>query len=417
MIANLESTVMRLRVGVPLWLSRGSAPKQRYPALHGHVTADVAIVGGGITGAGIAQAFAEAGVKAVLLESKLVGRGSTAASSALLMHETDGGFSDLERRYGHVRAERLWTLSRSSVRDLVATVRRLGIHCDLTECDAIHFTARHERVADLYTEYKRRRRAGFAATWLDPAALRTQTSIDGAGAIRTRSNAQLDPYRACIGLIRAAAQRGAHIFERTTVQRLDSSRSEVVLHTRAGTVTADLVIVATGYATPAFAPLAGRFRMNHTYVLATRRLKAQERRLLGLGDFLLWDTERPYHYARWTADGRLLLGGNDRALLPRSRRRHAFATSRAQLRDYYSSLLPALRDVEIEFAWEGLFARTRDGLPYIGAHRRYPRHLFALGYGGNGMTFGFLAARLLADAFLNGGNQDDLELFKFGRLR
>jgi glycine/D-amino acid oxidase-like deaminating enzyme len=100
-----------------------------------------------------------------------------------------------------------------------------------------------------------------------------------------------------------------------------------------------------------------------------------------------------------------------------SRRRRAFASSCAQLRDYYGSLLPALRDVEIEYAWEGLFAHTRDGLPYIGTHRRYPHHLFALGYSGNGMTFGFLAARLLVDAFLDRRNEDDLEVFKFGRLR
>jgi len=408
---------MRLRIGVPMWLSRRDAPKRRYPLLRGAATADVAIVGGGITGAGIAQAFAEAGVKVALLESKLVGRGSTAASTALVMHETDEGFTDLRRRYGPRRAERVWELSRASVRHLVATVRRLGIDCDLTECDAVHFTTRDERVAELFREYTRRRDAGFTATWLDAAALRAATGIDGAGAIRTRHNAQLDPYRACIGLVRAAAQRGAQIFERSTVQRIDSSNREVLLHTRAGTVTADRVIVATGYATPAFAPLAGRFRMNHTYVLATRRLKAHERRALGLGDFLLWDTERPYHYARWTADGRLLLGGNDRALVPPSRRRRAFASSRRQLHDDYVSLLPVLRDIEIEYAWEGLFAHTRDGLPYIGAHRRYPRHLFALGYGGNGMTFGFLAARLLVDAFLNRGNHDDLELFKFGRFR
>ena len=157
--------------------------------------------------------------------------------------------------------------------------------------------------------------------------------------------------------------------------------------------------------------------MSHTYVLATRRLKAYERRALGLGDFLLWDTERPYHYARWTPDGRLLLGGSDRPLMPRSRRRRAFASSRAQLRDYYVSLLPALRDVEIEYAWEGLFAHTRDGLPYIGAHRRYPLHLFALGYSGNGMTFGFLAARLLLDAILSRTSGDDLALFAFNRFR
>ena len=408
---------MRLHIGTPLWLSGRVGPKRRYPTLRGQATADVAIVGGGITGAGIAQAFADAGVKVLLLESKLVGRASTAASTALLMHETDTGFGDLKRRYGHARAERLWTLSRSSVRDVMETLRRLGIECDLTERDVVHFTTRHEKVADLFSEYKGRRDAGFAATWFDPAALRAQTGIDGAGAIRSRGNAQLDPYRACIGLMRAAAQRGAHIFEGSTVQRIDSLRTDVVLHTRAGTVTADRVIVATGFATPAFAPLAGRFRMNHTYVLTTRRLKASERRTLGLGDFLLWDMERPYHYARWTSDGRLLLGGNDRPLTPPSRRRRTFASSRTQLRDYYVSLLPALRDVEFEFAWEGLFAHTRDGLPYIGTHRRYPRHLFALGYGGNGMTFGFLAARLLLDAFLNRGNEDDLALFAFSRFR
>ena len=43
----------------------------------------------------------------------------------------------------------------------------------------------------------------------------------------------------------------------------------------------------------------------------------------------------------------------------------------------------------------GPFALTPGSLPYIGPHRRYPRDWFALGYGGNGMTFGRLAARLL----------------------
>jgi glycine/D-amino acid oxidase-like deaminating enzyme len=186
---------------------------------------------------------------------------------------------------------------------------------------------------------------------------------------------------------------------------------------RGGRLSAQRAIVATGYATPVFAPLAGRFRMMHTYVLATRPLRAHERRAVGLGELLLWDTRRPYHYARWTKDRRLLLGGSDRPLLPPSRRQRAFASSRRRLREYYETLLPALQGIDIEYAWEGLFARTPDGLPYIGTHRRYPRHLFALGYGGNGMTFGFVAARLLLDAFLNGGNQDDLRLFRFGRFR
>ena len=130
----------------------------------------------------------------------------------------------------------------------------------------------------------------------------------------------------------------------------------------------------------------------------------------------MWDTERPYHYARWTRGHRLLLGGHDRPLLPPARRKQAFDSSTTRLREHFEALLPALKEIEIESAWEGLFATTPDGLPYIGAHRRYPRHLFALGYGGNGMTFGFLAARLLLDA-VDGVENSDLQLFAFNRHR
>ena len=103
-----------------------------------------------------------------------------------------------------------------------------------------------------------------------------------------------------------------------------------------------------------------------TYVLATRRMTGSERARLGLKDVLLWDTERPYHYARWTPDRRLRLGGNDRPAVSPSRRKKASAVSTTQLRDYFDALLPALEDVETEYAWEGLFATTPDGLPTSG---------------------------------------------------
>jgi glycine/D-amino acid oxidase-like deaminating enzyme len=70
--------------------------------------------------------------------------------------------------------------------------------------------------------------------------------------------------------------------------------------------------------------------------------------------------------------------------------------------------------VDIDFAWEGLFTTTPDGLPYVGPHPDCPKHLFALGYGGNGMTFGFLAARLLLEWY-RGKRTDNHRLFGFDR--
>lgn len=79
-------------------------------------------------------------------------------------------------------------------------------------------------------------------------------------------------------------------------------------------------------------------------------------------------------------------------------------------------MLPALADIDIETSWKGLFAMTPDSLPYVGPHRKYPRHLYALGYGGNGMTFSSLASRLLLEQW-RGERSPDHQLFRFGRLR
>jgi glycine/D-amino acid oxidase-like deaminating enzyme len=320
--------------------------------------------------------------------------------------------ADLTRRYGRAASRRIWQLGSETVRDFSATLRRLRIECDLVERDSVYFASTEDASRALRAEVQLRTRAGIASEWLAPGALKRLTGVRGHGAIRTRGNAQLDPYKACVGLARAAAAAGAGIFERSAVTRIDRVRGRMRVRTRGGRIDAARVIIATGYATSAFRPLAGRFRLYRTYVLATPPLSASRRHDVGIGDVMVWDTSRPYHYARWTSDHRLLLGGGDRPV----RRGNRFTAATGELRRDFETLLPALADVEIQHAWEGLFAMTPDSLPYIGPHRRYPGHLFALGYGGNGMTFGSLAARLLLEQW-QGIRSPDHRLFTFGRLR
>ena len=403
---------MHLRVGTPIWLVRKDSRRSRYPSLAGKHDADVVIVGGGLTGAAVAHVFAEAGIRAVLLEAERVSSGSTAASTALLMQETDETLGALAHRYGTTRARRIWELNHEGTRDLIDTLRRLRVPVD--ERETIYYST--SDVGTLRKECDLRRRAGFSASWMSAAQLRVATGLAGDGAIRSHGNAQCDPVRATAALLRSASRNGAHIFEASRATRIEPTRDGVIVRTPRGSISAIRVIIATGYATREFRPLAARFRMKHTYVLATARLSRRQRQRLGLDEVLLWDTARPYHYARWTDDNRLLLGGNDRPVVPARQRRRALAESTSQLHEHFVSLLPALTDVAIERVWEGLFAMTPDGLPFVGPHRRYPRHLFALGYGGNGMTFGFLAARLLLDAFLGVPNPD-LELLAFNRSK
>jgi glycine/D-amino acid oxidase-like deaminating enzyme len=404
-----------LRRGRTIWLGRTKAATT-YPILRGPQHCDVAIVGGGMTGGMIAEAFRRAGASVAVVEAARIGHGSTAASTALLLQEPDHDLESLSRRYGARAARRIWRLSRDAAQDFIDTIRRLEIACDLVERDSLYYTLSEDQATKLQRELRRRHAAGLAGEWLDEAALERVSGIRGAGAIRTGGNAQLNPLQACTGLIHAAAANGAAIFERTTINRIRSLRDGVRLYSKRGTIDAKHVVIATGYATRYFRPLAGRFKLRHTYVLATGRIGRLTRRRMGLGDVMLWDTERPYHYVRWTGDRRLLLGGADHPVTPGARRERQFAKATTALREYFHALYPSLADVRIDTAWEGLFAMTPDSLPYIGMHRRYPRHAFALGYGGNGMTFAALAARILVEQW-RGVRSPDHDLFAFRRFR
>jgi len=279
----------------------------------------------------------------------------------------------------------------------------------------VYYTLTPDHAPSLHHEYEMRKAAGLGGRWLREAAVRRLVGLDNSVAIRTTGNAQADPYQACLGFIRAAVSRGARVHEASPVNRIEPSSRDVTVVTPHGRITADRVVIATGYTTPFCETLAARFRLFDTYVVATRSIGPQERRALGLAHVKLWDTGRPYHYARWTTDRRLLLGGGDRPHRTGKAREHTMAEGVRDVRDYFVARYPALEEIAIEYEWEGLFATTPDGLPYIGPHRHYPRHLFALGYGGNGMTLGFLAARLLLEWY-QGKRTTDHDLFAFGRL-
>jgi len=67
-----------------------------------------------------------------------------------------------------------------------------------------------------------------------------------------------------------------------------------------------------------------------------------------------------------------------------------------------------------DFSWAGAFATTKDGLPYIGTIPERPNTYFALGFGGNGITFSVIAAEILRD-LIQGKKNENAKLFMFNR--
>jgi glycine/D-amino acid oxidase-like deaminating enzyme len=81
----------------------------------------------------------------------------------------------------------------------------------------------------------------------------------------------------------------------------------------------------------------------------------------------------------------------------------------------FSLLYPAISGVQPLAAWTTPSHRSSDGLVIAGAHRAFPRHLFAVGLGADGLQSAYLAARLNLRQYLDAPARGD-ELFGFVRV-
>jgi glycine/D-amino acid oxidase-like deaminating enzyme len=251
-------------------------------------------------------------------------------------------------------------------------------------------------------------------SWLSARALEAATGLEGVGGARSHGHASLDPVRAALGLARAAAVRGAAVFERSTVEKIRVTARSVEIVVGKAVIAAETVIVATGDPGGLFGALDRHFHAAETYVVLTSPLGADVRRTAGTRDAIVEDLADPPHRLCWTSDERILWSGADQPR-PADKQRPAVLVQRTGQLMYELSLsLPAISGTPPEFGWHAPWSRAVDQLPFIGSHRNYPRHLFALGLGTN-LTAAFLASRILVRAVTGSPDRSD-EYFGFGRL-
>jgi glycine/D-amino acid oxidase-like deaminating enzyme len=401
---------------VPFFLD--TFPRTRRPDYSRHrgdLRVAVAIVGGGLTGSACAAAFSAAGVKVVLLEADRIGAGATAGSAGLLRQDLDASFPASAQAHGLKTARHVWQGFRRASLDFAAALRRLGIRADLAPQDVLFFTRDGaESARRLQRESTARREAGLECSWLTSRVLSQEAGITANGAIRTKGEA-LDPYRACLGLVAAAAAKGAVIHERTAVRRVRAGRKAVEIRTDGGVITADAVVIATGGLPDDVRALRRHFTPTQSYAVVTESLPAAVRREVGKRAAALRDSVSPPHVLRWLKDDRVLFSGADqRPVAPRLRDKTLVQRAN-QLMYELTTLYPSISGLQPEWGWDFLHYGSPDGLPVVGPHRNFPRHLFALGHGRHGAGMAWLAARILLREFQGEPAKGD-ELFGFVRV-
>lgn len=402
---------MDLKSGYPYWAVKNGL-MHAFPPLAEDVRCGVAIIGGGITGALIADELAGHGHDVAVFEQRDVGWGSSAASTALLQYEIDTHMVDLAKQFGEDDAVLAYGKCAEAI-ELVADKARDIRDVEFARMDSLYYASKRSHEGALRDEFALRERHGFEVELVETVALQDRFGIKAPVAILSKQAARVDPYRMAYRLLMRLQKRGAQIYDRTHVETIQATPRGIRLQTVEGhTIRADHLILAAGYASQHW--LKQKVARNRSsYAWISDPLDAQS--LGPLKDTMVWESARPYLYMRSTGDGRLLVGGEDDSVDIPARRDSRVEKKSRSLQKKVEALFPTL-PFKPAFSWAGTFAETKDGLPFFGPHAQHgPRVHFAMAYGGNGITYSMLGAGLLR-AQIEKRKHPLTELFSFRRL-
>jgi glycine/D-amino acid oxidase-like deaminating enzyme len=389
---------MNLHDGTPFWPRRDGILAV-HPPLDGDVSCEVCVVGAGITGALIALELSRRGLEVVVVDRRDVGGGSTSASTSMLQYEIDELLVDLSDAIGWEAASGAYQECARGIELVERATQTVGDTCGFRRSPSVFMAVRARDIALLQRELEARQRAGFDVRWLDADELDSRWGFRAVGAIESAVGASVDPYRLSYAALDHAGRLGTRVHDRTEVVGYEFTQRRVRLETTRGTVTAKHVAIAVGYEVERLLPDLP-MSLHTSFALVSEPIAEIDRKFPD--GVLFWDYDDPYLYGRTTDDRRLLIGGRDEPYRDPVRRRRALPAKTRALARTVPERFPSFGEIEVAFSWCGTFTETPDGLAYIGGHSQFPRAQFALGFGGNGITYSAVAAEYIADAIQHG---------------
>ncbi|HEV7455948.1 MAG TPA: FAD-binding oxidoreductase [Roseococcus sp.] len=325
----------------------------------------VAIVGGGYTGLSAALTLRRLGHEVVVLDAERIGWGASSRNGGMVSGGLKVARGPLEKNFGPERAAEIARACGASFPFIEETIAREGIDCDYVRCGRFvgAWTPRHfdtlartlPRIQEISGHPARMVPRGEEGGFIATTHYHGGMFAEGAGS--------LHPGKYARGLAAAAERAGAHLVDQVRVAAAQPEGSGFRLHTSAGEMRADTVLMATnGYSRGGPMPwLTRRLLPVASYIIATEELGEARIERLFPRRRMISDTKRVLNYYRPSPDGKRILWGGRASFSPQSPEAAA-----PRLHAMMCAVLPELRDVKVTHAWTGNVAFTFDYLPHLG---------------------------------------------------
>lgn len=389
---------------VSFWHRDIGVPARRDP-LPGSINADVAIIGGGLTGLWTAYYLTESlpDITVVVLEKEYVGFGASGRNGGWLSGEPAGQFDRYSKTHGRLKARALQRLMFAAIDEVLAVGSEDHIDADIEKDGLIHVATNHAQQARLERHVEELADQGWGdddLVVLSPAELNNRVRVAGAkGGFWTPHCARIHPAKFVGGLAAAVERRGVRIYEGTTVTSTAAGRA----NTNFGTVHAEFIVEALEGYTDSLAGHRRKLLPMNSSMIVTEPLPQSVWDEIGWHKAeLVGDMGHSFAYSQRTADGRIALGGRGVPYNYASSFDSAGKTAEKAIEQLMSKMLsmyPAVAEHGIDHSWSGVLGVPRDWCAAVNFDSS-SRIASAGGYVGHGLTGANLAARTVRDLLL-----------------
>ena len=370
------------------------------------MTYDVIVVGGGIVGCSTAYWLHRhhPSLQVAIVEAQTLGAGASGRNAGLIWQGTAADYLTDIDRYGERTARRLWHFTRAN-RDLLAS-EVPGPTVGWTSDGSLRAAGDEEEADRLQASLGRLRAAGAPAVYLGPDQANERVGAAGLhGGLYVTTGAVVDPLRLVRYLADASA---ADVHTHLPVREIHWDATDgVLLDTPDLRLWGRRVVLAMGASLPSLVPsLSAYVKPVRAQMLATAPapdLSISVPVYSHRGDF----------YVRQLPSGEVLAGGG--------RQRHEAAEEtrvdsttpavQATIERYLHTHYPWTQELSIRQRWSGTMGLSPDGRPVVGTVPDHPDSLYATGFTGHGLGFGFRMGRLLARRAAGASRPDGYDLF------
>ena len=375
---------------------------REYPKLKQNISADVAIIGGGLTGIQTAYYLANRGLKVVVLEKDKLCSGTSGGSTGKITSQHGLIYKYLKDLNGKEYAKKYYNANEEAKENIIKIINKEKIDCDLEMKNAYVFTEVEKEVQNIKQEIEYTKKLNIPSEFVNKIDL----PIDIYGAIKFENQAQFDPVKYVYGLTKSIIKNGGEIYENSKVLETVEDDGRYNITTKEGMVRATHLVIATRYPIIRF---PGYYFIK-MYQSTSYAVLVDTNTDLDFDGYYI-NAETPVLSFRTVKSGDknlLLAVGND------------YKTGSEIVGNLFEYLKARIKkmypEAKVLNTWTAEDCISLDKIPYIGDFSDIMDNCYvATGFNKWGITSSKIAAKIITDKILGNENEYE-EIFESSRL-